>query len=147
MKVIADSNVVVSAILNKNSKTAQLLIFGRRYFDFFAPNLLKLEIKKHKAKLLEVSKLSSEEFDKAQDELFECLTFISEEQIDYEHWHNAIPVVRDIDMDDIAFVALAEYLDCQLWTGDKRLLQGIQKRGYRKGITTDELYQIWLDNK
>jgi predicted nucleic acid-binding protein len=147
MRVIADSNVVVSAILNKNSKTAQLLIFGRRYFDFFAPNLLKLEIKKHKAKLLEVSKLSSEEFDKAQDELFECLTFISEEQIDYEHWHNAIPVVRDIDMDDIAFVALAEYLDCQLWTGDKRLLQGIQQRGYRKGITTDELYQIWLDNK
>lgn len=147
MKVIADSNVVVSAILNKNSKTAQLLIFGRRYFDFFAPNLLKLEIKKHKTKLLEVSKLSSEEFDKAQDELFECLTFISEEQIDYEHWRNAIPVVRDIDMDDIAFVALSEYLDCQLWTGDKRLLQGIQKRGYSKGITTDELYQIWLDNK
>lgn len=147
MKIVADSNVVVSAILNKNSKIGQLLIFGRQYFDFFAPTLLKLEIKKHKLKLLGISKLTEEDFDKTRDELFECLTFISEEQIPYEFWHNSLPFVRGIDMDDIAFVALADYMEAKLWTGDKQLLTGIQQRGYQNGISTEDLYQIWLTNR
>lgn len=54
-------------------------------------------------------------------------------------WHDAIPLVRDTDMDDIAFVALAEYLDAKLWTGDKKLLSGIEKRGFTRFITTDEI--------
>jgi predicted nucleic acid-binding protein len=33
----------------------------------------------------------------------------------YEYWQEAIPLVRDTDMDDISFVVLSEYLDAQLW--------------------------------
>ncbi|MEZ4774021.1 MAG: PIN domain-containing protein [Bacteroidia bacterium] len=144
MKVIVDTNVVVSAILNPNSKAGELIIFGRQHFTFFAPNLMKIEVKKHQVRLQEISKLSEVEFNSVREELFECLSFISEEQIAYEHWHNAIPIVRDVDMDDIAFVALAEYLDAMLWTGDKRLLQAMQQRGYKRGISSDTLYQNWL---
>ena len=145
MIIVVDSNVIVSAILNKNSMIGQLLIFGRRYFEFHAPNFLKSEIKKHKAKLLAMSKLSEDEFDQLRDELFECLTFISEEQIPYEFWHNAIPIVRDIDMDDIAFVALTDYMEAKLWTGDKRLLEGMEQRAYTKGISTENLHQLWIN--
>ena len=145
MRIVVDSNVVVSAILNKSGKIGQLLIFGRKNFDYYAPNLLKLEIKKHKFKLLEISKLSDDEFDRLRDELFECITFISEEQISFDYWHNALAFVREVDMDDIAFVALSDYLDAKLWTGDKRLLEGLERRGYDRGLTTGEIYQMWTD--
>ena len=92
-----------------------------------------------------MSKLSEDEFDQLRDELFECLTFISEEQIPYEFWHNAIPIVRDIDMDDIAFVALTDYMEAKLWTGDKRLLEGMEQRAYTKGISTENLHQLWIN--
>jgi predicted nucleic acid-binding protein len=58
MKVVVDSNVVVSAILNRKSKIGEILIFGRQEFEFFAPKLMKLEISNHKARLVEISKLS-----------------------------------------------------------------------------------------
>ena len=42
-------------------------------------------------------------------------------------------------MDDIAFVVLAEYLDAKLWTGDKKLLVGLEKHGFKRIVTTEEL--------
>lgn len=45
-------------------------------------------------------------------------------------------------MDDIAFVVLSEYLDARLWTGDKKLLQGLEAMGFTKGIITDALYTL-----
>ena len=43
-------------------------------------------------------------------------------------------------MDDIAFVVLSEYLDAQLWTGDKKLMKGLSNMGFTRGVTTDEIY-------
>jgi hypothetical protein len=58
MNIVVDSNVVVSAILNRKSKIGEILIFGRQEFDFFAPKLMKLEIGNNKARLVEISQLS-----------------------------------------------------------------------------------------
>ena len=110
MKIVVDSNVVFSAILNQSGKIGQLLIFSRRYFEFYAPNLLKIELKRHKDKLLEISGLTGEDFDNLREEVFECINFISEEQIPYNFWHDAIPFVREVDMDDIASVALSVFI-------------------------------------
>jgi hypothetical protein len=33
-------------------------------------------------------------------------------------------------------------LNARLWTGDKKLLQGLEKVGFTKGITTDVLYTL-----
>lgn len=45
-------------------------------------------------------------------------------------------------MDDIAFVAMSIYLDAKLWTGDKKLIIGLQKYGFKRIITTEELSKI-----
>jgi predicted nucleic acid-binding protein len=51
-------------------------------------------------------------------------------------------LVRDIDMDDFAFVALANYLNAFLWTGDRVLIDGLRKKGYRNIISTLELIKL-----
>ncbi len=149
MKVIVDTNIVYSAILSQSGKIGQMLLFGRKQFEFFAPNLVKTEVKRHQEKLMQTAEIDIDDFEDLRDDIFSCINFISEEQIPYDYWYAAIPVVRDIDMDDIAFVALAEFLDAQLWTGDKKLLKGLVNRGFLRGMTTEELYSLLqnIDNK
>jgi len=142
MKIIVDTNVIFSAILSSSGKIGQILIFGGNTFEFYAPNLVKTEVKRHRDKLIQMSELSDDDFDDIRDDIYSCITFISEEQIPYDYWHNAIPFVRETDMDDIAFVVLAEYLDAQLWTGDKKLLKGLINMGFMKGMTTDDIYHL-----
>jgi predicted nucleic acid-binding protein len=142
MKVIVDTNIVFSAILSSSGKIGQILLFGRKKMEFYAPNLVKVEVKRHRDKLIRLGDLTEEDFEDTSDDIFECLNFISEEQIPYDYWHNALPLVRDTDMDDIAFVVLSEYLDAHLWTGDKKLLQGLEAVGFTKGIITDALYAL-----
>lgn len=142
MKIIVDTNVVFSAILSPSGKIGQILIYGRKQFEFYAPNLVKIEVKRHRDKIIRLGELTDTDFEDTRDDIFDCLNFISEEQIPYEYWQEAIPLVRDTDMDDIAFVVLSEYLDAQLWTGDKKLLKGLSNMGFTKGVTTDEIYSM-----
>lgn len=114
MKVIVDTNIVYSAILLQSGKIGQILLFGRKQFEFFAPNLVKTEVKKHQEKLMQAAEIGIEDFEDLRDDIFSCINFISEEQIPYDYWHAAIPIVRDVDMADIAFVVLAEFLDAHL---------------------------------
>jgi len=140
MKIIVDTNVVFSAILSPSGKIGQILIYGRKQFEFYAPNLVRIEVKRHRDRIIRLGELTDTDFEDTRDDIFDCLNFISEEQIPYEYWQEAIPLVRDTDMDDIAFVVLSEYLDAQLWTGDKKLLKGLSNMGFTKGVTTDEIY-------
>jgi|APTNR8051073442_1049403.scaffolds.fasta_scaffold15531_3 predicted nucleic acid-binding protein len=142
MKIVVDTNIIFSAMLNPSATIGQIIIYGQRQqqFEFFAPHLLKEEIKRHRNKIIEISKSIDEvTFEDIRDEVFRCVNFISEEQIPYNFWYDAIPMVRDTDMDDIAFIVLAEYLDARLWTGDKKLLAGLENYGYKRIITTEEL--------
>lgn len=140
MKIVVDTNLVFSAMLNPTANIGQVLIYGQRHFSFYAPNLLREEIKRHKSKLISLAKhLDESTFEDIRDEIFSCIHFISEEQIPFDYWHQAIPLVRDTDMNDIAFVVLAEYLDAKLWTGDNQLINGLEKQGFNRLVTTNEL--------
>ena len=142
MKIVVDTNVIFSAILNSSGKIGQILMYGRPRFTFYAPQLVKLEIRRHQEKILALGGYSLSDFEDIRDEVFGCITFVSEEQIPFHLWQEAVPIVRAVDMDDIAFVVLSNYLDANLWTGDKKLLEGVSKMGFAKGMSTEEIYQL-----
>jgi predicted nucleic acid-binding protein len=48
-------------------------------------------------------------------------------------------------LDDIAFVALSKQLRCKLWTGDKVLIDGLHKKGFKNTISTNELIKYRTD--
>ena len=61
-KIIVDTNIVFSALLNTNSRIGQILINGKDYFDFYSPEYVRFEIFRHKEKIKSIGKLSEDEF-------------------------------------------------------------------------------------
>lgn len=142
MKIIVDANIVFSGILNTNGKIADILINSGSQFNFIAPNFLKEEIRKHYARLSKTSGLSGEQIKDAELQVCKGIKFISEEQITFSAWAEAHRLVFDIDPKDTPYIAYAKYFKCKLWSGDKTLIKGLEKKGFTQFIFTNELYKI-----
>ncbi|MGB1207096.1 MAG: PIN domain-containing protein [Chitinophagales bacterium] len=142
IKIVVDTNIVFSAILNTNTKIGDLLLNSTNEFEFYSASYLKTEIERHKDKLVKISGLQRSIITEIQHQVFHSINFISEELIPFEIWQKAVHIVRDVDMDDIAFIALCEYLNAILWTGDKVLLRGIRAKGYNKGNSTEQILML-----
>ena len=142
MKIVVDTNVVFSALINSNGTIPEIIIasFGR--FRFYTSKFLFEELENHKLKLQKASKLTEKEINKAKTELFKYINTISLEIIPKEIWLEAEFLTFDIDPDDISFVALSIFLDAHLWTGDKVLYNGLIRKGFDKVILTSELDKI-----
>lgn len=144
--IIVDTNIVFSALLNPKSKVGEVLLNNNDKLEFYTSEHLRREITKHRTKLLKVSKkLNDEKIDEILYQVFNQIQFISDEQIPFHCWANAAKLVRDIDKDDIQFVALTEFLDGHLWTGDKKLLNGLIKKGFKKCVDTQGLFEFILE--
>jgi predicted nucleic acid-binding protein len=149
MKVVVDTNIVFSAILNSNGKIGDLLLNSGKLIDFYSVDYLRYEIGKHYEKLGKISKRPVDKIVSAEYFITREIKFISEEQISEDIWRSAYNLVKNVDLDDIAFVALSKHLRCKLWTGDGILIRGLIKNGFKNTIITDQLidYRNCLENK
>jgi predicted nucleic acid-binding protein len=141
MRIVVDSNIVFIALLNDKSKIGQIIILGAKKFEFYAPLLLKKEIEQHADKIISISKISAAEFKVSFDLITNRITFIDEMVLSEEIVLEAEQLVRNVDENDFLFVALTNHLSARLWTGDKRLINGLSKKGYTQTITTEELFK------
>lgn len=142
MKIIVDANIVFSGILNCNGKIGDLLINSKRHFNFIAPEFLRYEIKDKYGKLQLISHLNIEQLMEAEYQVCKDITFISEEQIDYNFWMEAHDLVHDIDIKDIQYVAYAKQFRCKLWSGDKKLFKGLIGKGFISLVSTEDLFAV-----
>jgi predicted nucleic acid-binding protein len=144
MKIIVDSNIVFSAILNTRSNIGQLLTIGSKHFDFYTIDLLKSEIFNHKAKIQKTTGFSDKKFEEIYDLITSKIRFVDDILISDNSIKNAYKLTQDIDEEDTLFVALTNHLKSKLWTGDKLLENGLRKKGYSRIITTPELYDVFI---
>ncbi|MEI6143793.1 MAG: PIN domain-containing protein [Mariniphaga sp.] len=149
MKIVVDTNIVFSAILNSNGKIGDLLLNSGKYIDFYSVDYLRYEIGNHYDKLSKISNQSVDQIIKTEYYIIKGIKFISEEQISEVSWRSAHELVKDVDLDDIAFVALSDHLKCKLWTGDGVLIRGLSQNGFKNTILTDELldYRNMMEHK
>lgn len=147
MKFVIDTNIVFSAILNSRSPIGQIILNGSKYFDFLSIEQLKDEIDNHEDKILKISRLSKSDYDKIYGKIKSKIKFVNQLLINYDNYQKADDLAKDIDSDDLLFVGLTMQFRCKLWSGDKQLTNGLHKKGFKQIITTDELFQIYLDKE
>ncbi|MFK7948589.1 MAG: PIN domain-containing protein [Saprospiraceae bacterium] len=142
--IILDTNIVFSAILNPNNNIGEIL-FNNDKLEFYTSEYLREEINRHKHRIIELAKTSETDVDEAIFQIYKRINFISDEQIPFNIWYEYASLVRDIDMDDLPYVALTVYLDGLLWTGDLKLLNGLIAKGFDKCIDTKGIIAL-VDN-
>lgn len=141
MKIIVDTNKVFSAILYTNSQIAGILLHSTDQFNFYSTRFLFSEIYEHKEKIIQITDYSDSEFEEITKLVTKNIRFIDLALLPVETIQRAEEMVKDIDIDDTEFVALTDHLEGKLWTGDKKLKTGLEKKGWNNFITTDELFE------
>jgi len=146
MKVfILDSNLIFSATLNIDNPIGSFIMSANESnIEFYSPTYLVEEMEKHLPKLIELSGLSKKEVRRIINLLYTQINFVSDEHIPMEFYIKALPSVREVDIDDLPFVALNEYLDELFWTGDMQLYRGLVNKGYTKVVTFDYIKEYIL---
>jgi predicted nucleic acid-binding protein len=142
VKIIVDTNIIFSAILNTNGTIGDLLFNSKDIFEFYSCNYMRHEIEKHSKKLKSISKLSDKQLEEAWSKIIERISFINEELIPEKIWISSDILAKDIDAQDVDFIALAKYLKGRLWTGDKELYNGLKKKDFNLVVNSSELAQL-----
>ena len=142
MKVVVDTNILFSALLNSNSRIGSLLLDSRGRFEFYSCKYLKKEINRHLDKIRRYSGLNDNDLSELINLIESRIFFIDEELLPITIITEAKEYVADIDFDDFAFVAMTKYLDAWLWTGDKKLSVGLRQKGFSRVFSTADLWDI-----
>ena len=111
MKVVVDTNIIFSAILNSQSWIGQVLLKSDKSIKFYCPKYLQAEIFNHIEKIEKITKLPKNEIIELIEILYTRIHFLSE---DFN-------------------------LKAKLWTGDKKLISALLQKGFKKFVALDEL--------
>lgn len=77
MRIVVDTNIVFSAILNSQSWIGQILLHSDKSIKFYSPHYLKVEIQNHFQKIQKITKLIDYEVYQLIDTLYTKIHFIS----------------------------------------------------------------------
>lgn len=141
MKIVLDSNIIFSALIS--GKDLYIDIF--KALQIYVPDFIFLEIAKYKARITRKTKIEKD-FIYFVRELFSEITVIPGLAISKKSAESAYLLCRDIDPQDMPYLALSIELDFPLWTNDKKLIHGLAQKGYDKIITTDEIFKLILES-
>ena len=134
MKIVIDTNVIISALL-KDSVTRGILTDFR--FIFLLPSFSLSEISKYKEEICKKAGITLQEF----YELFERI-MRNIQIINHDFYSAYIKEAEGLinDIEDVSFLALALSSNCLIWSDDKHFKQ--QKR--IKILTTKEMIEFLI---
>jgi len=142
VKLVVDTNIIFSGLLSPNGKISDLLLNSYNTFDFYSPTFVLEEFENHKEKLLKLSGYTEKELSFLQLNLFKKIDLIDLDSIRKSTFEKAYELTKNVDEFDTPFIALALELESPLWTGDKRLIKGLSKKGIDWILTTDIVSEI-----
>lgn len=138
MILITDSNVIFSALINPNGALADIFKSKKR-IQFIAPAVLIDEIRNHFDRIAVFSSLPKKELQEELEAILSNIKVVENKDVPKKYFIEAVKIVADIDYDDAFFVALNLYKKHKIWTSDKVLISGLEKKGYFICITTSEV--------
>ena len=135
MNIIIDSNELFSALI-KDSITRKIILEYASFFLF--PSFIFEEMQKHKTELLKKSRMSGEDFSKLLQLILKKVVIVPNEVL-IPYRKEAFEIVKNIDPDDVLFVACAlAYHNSIIWSNDRKL----KKQSRVKVINTKEIIKL-----
>ncbi|MDZ4822809.1 MAG: PIN domain-containing protein [Flavobacteriales bacterium] len=132
MRVVVDTNIAFSSILNTNSRIARIILQPKTSLNFYSTEQLLSEIEEHKGKLKKLSKYSDSELNRAVFLINKKIRFINPGFIPKAIFAKAENLARDIDIDDTEFIALTEHIRGKFWSGDTQLRTSSREKKMEK---------------
>lgn len=142
MKIIIDTNIIFSALLNSNSRISKILLNSKDHFQFYSCEYLKIEMLRHRKKLLKLTKLTEIELTELEEIITNKITFINERLLPQELLLKTEKQLESIDSNDTTFVTLTKHLEGKLWTGDMQLYIGLKAKKFKDIILTADLSKM-----
>lgn len=116
MKLIIDTNVIISALI-RDSVTREIIM--RLGFEFFHPKRELKNLEKHEKEIIEKAGIAEEEYKMIRKILFSYITLVDDEKFSNK-LEEAREIMENSDLEDVPFVALALSFDNDgIWTDDK----------------------------
>ena len=135
MQIIIDSNILFSALI-KDSLIRKIILNFKGFFLF--PSFIFEELEKHHEELMKKSKLNNEEFEDLLNIILSKVLIVPSEVL-LKHKKEALEIVKDIDVDDVIFIACALAYDLDvIWSDDKNL----KKQEIVKVFNTKEVIKL-----
>ena len=140
MKIVIDSNILFSALI-KDSITRRIILDYENQFLF--PSYIFEEMEIHKTELLTKSKMKEKDFEELLSLLLRKVIIIPNEIL-LHYKKEAYQIIKDIDPDDVTFIACAlAFNDSVIWSDDKKLKQQSKIRIKN----TNEMYSLIYGKK
>ena len=138
MILITDTNLIISALITPNGATASI-IKDKHNFQFIAPSFVFEEIEEHWNKIKIFSPLTNKDL-KAELAFYKSIIKIYDKKVTKKDLEKAEKLVKDIDPEDVFFIALHLHTGHKIWSGDEKLKKGLTAKGYGHFfISTEEL--------
>lgn len=99
---------------------------------FFTTNFLVVEIFKYKEEIVYKSKAEESEVYELLTPMLQKITFVNEEAISLGNLIHAHKLCADVDEKDSLFVALTLDLTSKYWTRDRRIREGLERKGFNQ---------------
>ena len=137
IRLVVDTNTLMSALLKDNSITAKLL--KSEFFDLYYPEDGLKEIEYYKKYMISKrkKKLQKQSFEYALKFILESIRIISSELYSQSVKY-AYEVMKEIDEKDTPFLALALQLNCPIWSNDKHF----KHQNIADAYTTGEVVEL-----
>ena len=142
MRFVIDTNIIFSVLLKPENITGALFFSITKEHNLLAPDILLAEISKHNDKLISLSQLTIADMEKIKHEVLKKIIFMDALQIPRNILMKAADLTKDVDINDMPFVALAIYAKAALWTGDKKLYSGLRAKGFTGIINSKEIQSL-----
>jgi len=136
MEIVLDTNILISSLL-RNGLTRDLISLSP--LKMYTVEYAKFEVEKHKGELLSKSKLDEDSFDYLTEFVFGKVSLVPMAELS-PFKDEAIEIMREIDINDSPFIALAMLLNCPIWSNDAHF----KRQNVIKSYTTKEIMDILL---
>ena len=142
MIIILDANVIFASIIKQDKRYIKIL----KYADFFIPDFLFWELKKYEKRI--ISKINAiKEFKEFLKHLFYYIKVLPLLAVSEDNLIKAKELCEDVDIKDFPYIAVTLELNGLFWTNDKKLIKGLNNKGFSNIISSEEIFENYFHEK